>query len=55
MRYLVEIEVDEDTLRNSDGELDVETSIEGLIEREMGWVSGSGISVINVDNLSDEN
>ena len=55
MKYLIEIDVDVLTLRNSDGEFDEETSLKGLIEREMGWLEQSGISLVKfVDNYLEK-
>jgi len=48
MRYLIEVEVNEDKLRrykdiDTDDECEYEQSIESLIEQEIGWVEESGI------------
>ena len=44
MRYLIEVEVNEDKLRMS-SEADGGESVESLILSEMGWVDESGIRV----------
>ena len=46
MRVLVLMEVDEDTVLDMHGQEDA--SIEGAVEGELGWVSQSGMSVIEV-------
>ena len=48
MKYLIEVEVDEDKLRRSRGidvgeENEYEESVETLVLAEMGWVNDSGI------------
>lgn len=51
MNFIVKISVDEDTLRSVTN--DDETSIEGLIEYEFGWVKQSGISCYSIEPLID--
>lgn len=59
MRYLIEVEVDEDKLRRSRGidvgeENEYEESIETLIIAEMGWVDDSGIYLTSVKEVESE-
>ena len=51
MDFLVKISVDEDTLRSITN--DDETSIEGLVEQELGWVKQSGISCYSIEEFID--
>ena len=52
MDFLIKISVDEDTIRSVTG--DDETSIEGLVEQELGWVEQSGISYYSIEQISDD-
>ena len=52
MDFIVKISVDEDTIRAVTG--DDETSIEGLVEQELGWVEQSGISCYSIEQISEE-
>lgn len=59
MKYLIEVEVDEDKLRRSRGidvgeENEYEESIETLIIAEMGWVDDSGIYLTSVKEVESE-
>lgn len=49
MKYSIIVSADEETLRETCE--DQESSIEGLIERESGWMSGSGIGAHDVLRL----
>ena len=49
MKYTIIVSADEETLRDICE--DQESSIEGLIEREAGWMSGSGIGTHDVLQL----
>lgn len=56
MKYLIEVEVNEDKLRRSRGidvgeENEYEESIETLIVAEMGWVGDSGIYLTSVKEV----
>lgn len=52
MNFIVKISVDEDTLRSITN--DDETSIEGLVEQELGWVKQSGISCYSIEQIDDD-
>lgn len=52
MDFIVKISVDEDTIRSVTG--DDETSIEGLVEQELGWVEQSGISYYSIEQISED-
>ena len=59
MKYLIEVEVDEDKLRRSRGidvgeENEYEESIESLIVAEMGWVDDSGIYLTSVKEVESD-
>ena len=59
MKYLIEIEVDEDKLRRSRGidvgeENEYEESVETLIVAEMGWVDESGIYLTSVKEVKSD-
>jgi hypothetical protein len=47
MKYKLIVEIDEEALREAAD--DHESSVENLIEREAGWMSGSGIGVLSVE------
>lgn len=68
-KYLIEIEVDEEALKATNEESDSDEEdydddegndvpndddIEGLIEREMGWVSSSGIYLLGIVKKLEE-
>jgi len=58
--YIIEVEVDEDSLLNNHLELrnikpeEFDGTIESIIDAEMGWVHGSGIIVNSVKMKKDE-
>jgi len=59
MKYLIEVEVDQDKLRRSRGidvgeENEYEESIESLIVAEMGWVDDSGIYLTSVKEVESD-
>lgn len=59
MKYLIEVEVDQDKLRRSRGidvgeENEYEESIETLIIAEMGWVDDSGIYLTSVKEVESD-
>ena len=51
-KFKLTIEVDEEQLRGATG--DNESSVEFLVEQEMGWVSQSGISVVDMEEIPDD-
>lgn len=59
VKYLIEVEVNEDKLRRSRGidvgeENEYEESIETLIVAEMGWVGDSGIYLTSVKEVESD-
>lgn len=59
MKYLIEVEVDEEKLKavkcEGMSEADIaDMSIEGMIIEEMGWVDDSGIYLISIKELESE-
>jgi len=52
MKYIVEIEVDTDALREARGDTDDDSVIEAL-EAEFGWLAESGITVVSIDEKHD--
>ncbi len=50
-KFTLTIEVDEAQLRGATG--DNESSVEFLVNQEMGWVVQSGISVIDMEEVPD--
>ena len=52
MNFIIKVSVDEEMLRYATG--DDETSIEGLVEQELGWVAQSGITVDSVEPAEED-
>jgi len=52
MKYSIIVTADEDDLKEATGMED--TSVEGMIENEVGWMSASGIGTHDVLRLPDD-
>ena len=52
MKYIITVSADEIDLKDATGMED--TSVEGMIENECGWLSQSGIGTHNVQQLPED-
>jgi len=55
MKKIIIIDVDEDRLRNIEDDItNTDDTVNGLISQEFGWLSQSGISIVDIDYFADD-